>query len=701
MALVLGPRVHLLPSFRPYPRRRFALAAKAVAMAAGREEVKKDAGVALVWFKHDLRTDDHLGLLAASQCRTVLPLYVFDHRILSRFSDEMLELVLLALKDLKKSLKHQGSDLLINFGSAENVIVKLVKEVKATHIFVEEEAEYNLRVVVDAVEKSLLGSILGKRPEIVFWRTPFYDIKDLEQLPASYNDFQKLKIPLTMPLTSPNIPRMDLELDRGVLPTFDDLKRYVIENSQKVDEYWTSHKAKLTQTMLMTTDIDRVNVAREPVEGFSASNSSKSGQLSFTSKNQKKILKNSVFVSKDGYVVGGGTDVVLNALAAYLRYLEGTARDDWQEVHEKARNTDSRKGASFGALFGAAIQLGTISRRRVYYEAIKYEKERNAGFLSPFGYSAPTVAAAAEGVSAMEWYWLLALKSQVLKGGKFSVRVWRWKGHLIQYTALGHEGPAVLLVHGFGAFLEHYRDNLSSVANGGNRVWAITLLGFGKSEKPNVVYTENMWAELLRDFIVDVIGEPVHLVGNSIGGYFASILAGCWPTLVKTLVLLNTAGSVIPGYSPVQSTEGIQTSGAASLASRLLLLFLRLTARNILKSYYPTNSARVDDWLVHEILRASHDPGASNALESVLNLNLSIPLNYLFEAFGGKVLVIQGMKDPLLKSQLRISVLREHCYGIVVKELDAGHCPHDEKPEEVNSIILEWTAVVEKSLHPC
>lgn len=89
-----------------------------------------------------------------------------------------------------------------------------------------------------------------------------------------------------------------------------------------------------------------------------------------------------------------------------------------------------------------------------------------------------------------------------------------------QYTVVGHEGPATLLVHGFGAFLEHYRDNICSIAEGGNRVWAITILGFGKSEKPNVVYTELVWAEMLRDFIIEVVGEPVHLVGNSIGGMF-------------------------------------------------------------------------------------------------------------------------------------------------------------------------------------
>lgn len=89
---------------------------------------------------------------------------------------------------------------------------------------------------------------------------------------------------------------------------------------------------------------------------------------------------------------------------------------------------------------------------------------------------------------------------------------------IFQYTVVGHEGPAVLLVHGFGAFFEHYRDNIHPVADSGKRVWAITLLGFGKSEKPNVFYSELMWAELLRDFIIQVVGEPVHLVGNSIGG---------------------------------------------------------------------------------------------------------------------------------------------------------------------------------------
>lgn len=47
-------------------------------------------------------------------------------------------------------------------------------------------------------------------------------------------------------------------------------------------------------------------------------------------KTQRRKSMSSLFV-EGGNQVRGGTDAVLNALAAYLRYLEGTARYDWQE----------------------------------------------------------------------------------------------------------------------------------------------------------------------------------------------------------------------------------------------------------------------------------------------------------------------------------------------------------------------------------
>lgn len=661
-------------------------------------EAVESGGAAVVWLKHDLRVDDHLGFVdAVKENRVVVPVYVFDRRILSSFSDEMLELLVFALQDLKKFLKDQGSDLLLGFGSAEDIIVKIVNEVKATHVFVEDEVEYNIRRVVDGVESSLSAETFPwGGPKFVLWRTPFYDVESLKGLPASYNGFQKLKLPLNDPVSVPTLPVLDMELPIGTLPTFDDVKKYMKEEISKEDEKWISLKRRSAKTIL-TEDKSRQNMTKTDLINDIESLEEKSSEVTLTSNNSRWKLEKSVFASQKGNQVRGGTVTVLNALAAYLRYLEGTARDDWQELHEKLRMVENRRGASFASLFGSALHLGIISRRRVQYESIKYERDRNGGFLSPFGYSAATVEAAVETVCSMEWYWLLALKSQKFNEAMFPIRVWRWKDNLIQYTVVGEKGPAILFVHGFGAFLEHFRDNISSMADGGHRVWAITLLGFGRSEKPNLAYTELTWAELLRDFIVDVVNEPVHLVGNSIGGYSVAAVAGLWPSVARSIILLNPAGSVVPNYPSVQLVEPAQRpgNGIAWLGSRLLLLYLRFRAEDTLKRCYPRNTERVDGWLINEILRASYDPGVLVVLESVFNFNLPVPLNRFLDSYGGKVLVIQGMRDPLSDSKLRLSKLRENCSWVTIKELDAGHCPHDEVPEEVNSILREWVKTIE------
>ncbi|KAF2311736.1 hypothetical protein GH714_026460 [Hevea brasiliensis] len=522
-------------------------------------------GSVIIWFKQDLRVDDHPGLVEASKYPSLVPLYVFDHRILS---------------SMKRNLKNPSACSL-------NLSLGLLEQVKATDIFAEEEVEYHLHKTVN-----------------------------LKDLPASYFDFKRLQLPITSPLLLPTLPGVAMELEWGSLPTLDELKNFMNENPLKLKESWTLIKGMSAETVLQKklsklreTDLNNLNFKQS----------------------QRKRLDKSVFVTQKQNFVGGGTKSILKALAAYLRYLEGAAQDDWQEY---------------------------------------------------------------------VWYWLMALKGQINVGGTYPIRIWRWNGYLIQYTIVGHEGPAVLLVHGFGAFLEHYRDNINVISQGGNRVWAITILGFGKSEKPNVVYTELLWAELLRDFIIEVVGEPVHLVGNSIGGYFASIVACCWPALVKSAVLINSAGDVIPGYGETNISDC--TAGCSApfallevehennneglLPNRALLDF---------RASCLAETERVDDWLINEMLRASFDPGVPVVLESIFSLNLSLALNYLLEGFKEKVLIIQGMRDPLSDSKSKVSLLKEHCCGVAIRELDAGHCPQDEKPEEVNPIICHWVLVAE------
>jgi hypothetical protein len=76
---------------------------------------------------------------------------------------------------------------------------------------------------------------------------------------------------------------------------------------------------------------------------------------------------------------------------------------------------------------------------------------------------------------------------------------------------------------------------------------------------------------------------------------------------------------------------------------------------------------------------------------SVFYLPKPRPLNYLInQLWCGPTAVVQGMLDPLNDARGRAQLLEQECPGLRVWAINAGHCPHDESPEEVNKALLEF-----------
>jgi len=130
-------------------------------------------------------------------------------------------------------------------------------------------------------------------------------------------------------------------------------------------------------------------------------------------------------------------------------------------------------------------------------------------------------------------------------------RRWEWSGHSVRWSVLGEDKPGtpLLLVHGFGASLEHWRYNAPELAED-RPVFVIDLLGFGFSDKPTVpngfkCWGGHVWARQLSSFVDQVIKKPVVLVGNSLGGYSALLAASATSASVAGLVLVNSAGPMV------------------------------------------------------------------------------------------------------------------------------------------------------------
>ncbi len=80
---------------------------------------------------------------------------------------------------------------------------------------------------------------------------------------------------------------------------------------------------------------------------------------------------------------------------------------------------------------------------------------------------------------------------------------WEWQGYNTVYTVQG-EGQPLLLIHGFGASIGHWRKNIPTLADAGYQVFALDLLGFGGSDKPALDYSVELWQQQLYDFL----GKP-------------------------------------------------------------------------------------------------------------------------------------------------------------------------------------------------
>lgn len=277
---------------------------------------------------------------------------------------------------------------------------------------------------------------------------------------------------------------------------------------------------------------------------------------------------------------------------------------------------------------------------------------------------------------------------------------WSWRQQPIYYVKAGEkhsQRPPLLLVHGFGASTDHWRKNIIGLSQE-FEVWAIDLLGFGRSGKPNWEYSGDLWRDQLHEFITQVIGQPVVLAGNSLGGYVSLCVATQRPESAAGLVLINSAGPFtdIQGTTkpdPIRKVMGniVTALFQQDWASSLLFQYIRQKSviRNTLEKVYLDKSA-ITDQLVEEIYRPSCDSGAEKVFASVFRTPQGEKVDILLNQLTKPLLMLWGEGDPWINARERGAKFRSYHPQLTEYYLQAGHCPHDEVPDQVNELLRSW-----------
>ncbi|MDO5540534.1 MAG: alpha/beta fold hydrolase [Eubacteriales bacterium] len=116
---------------------------------------------------------------------------------------------------------------------------------------------------------------------------------------------------------------------------------------------------------------------------------------------------------------------------------------------------------------------------------------------------------------------------------------YNWKHGDIFYTVSGTGSP-VVLIHDLNPTSSQYEWNsIIKFLSSTHTVYAIDLLGCGRSDKPGISYVNYLFVQLLHDFIEDIIGQKTDVIATGKSSSFVIMTAKLYPDIIDKITMIN------------------------------------------------------------------------------------------------------------------------------------------------------------------
>lgn len=217
---------------------------------------------------------------------------------------------------------------------------------------------------------------------------------------------------------------------------------------------------------------------------------------------------------------------------------------------------------------------------------------------------------------------------------------YRWRGFDISYTEAGSpDDPDLLLLHGINASASSYefRDIFENLA-ADYHVIAPDLPGFGRSDRPPLLYSGTLYTTFVADFARDLTDEPI-VVASSLAGAYATDAADSVD--FAELVLVCPTATTFPGQRAWLRTL-VRTPLVGEALYNAVTSERSIRYFNADHGYY--DAEKVTDDLVAYQWQTSHQPGARYAPASFLAgfLDLDLDLGNALSKLDEPVTLVWG-----------------------------------------------------------
>jgi pimeloyl-ACP methyl ester carboxylesterase len=268
---------------------------------------------------------------------------------------------------------------------------------------------------------------------------------------------------------------------------------------------------------------------------------------------------------------------------------------------------------------------------------------------------------------------------------------------------LGTSGPRVVFVHGLFGQGRNWTTIAKKLAEDGHRVTLLDLPNHGHSPWTDRVDYGDM-AEFVAAELA-LLGDPVTLVGHSMGGKVAMQLALRWPELLRALVVVDVAPVEYPMTGGRTDDPDEEASPFAAFIAAMKEIDLddlggREEADAALKAAVPSTMVR--SFLLQSLVRDG--VGADGGWRWRLNLDVlardlgelrGFPEPPPGATYDGPVLWIAGANSTYVLDEDRPRMDQLFPTTRLVRIKKAGHWVHSEQPEVFLETVRRFLEQVE------
>lgn len=263
-----------------------------------------------------------------------------------------------------------------------------------------------------------------------------------------------------------------------------------------------------------------------------------------------------------------------------------------------------------------------------------------------------------------------------------------WRFGNIFYTKKGSGSP-ILLIHELKctASAAEWKFLINQLSKE-HTVYALDLIGCGRSEKPKMTYTNYIYVQLINNFIKDVIGTRADVITS--GSSSSIAIMGCYsePELYHHIMMVNPLSMKEMAKYPKANHKTLKTLIELPLIGTTIYNMIT-SYRSIFKDYknkilYPDMNIQKQ---VDTMYEASHlgGPSARYLYASERSHFTNINILHALKKLNHSICIIGGKDEKNIQETLEDYV---YCNPSIETELmdNCMQYPHIEQPEAFSSL---------------